>query len=32
MHKGRMDKLEYKLRVAEEARQRKKRNNNNDQS
>lgn len=32
MHKSRLAKLEHKLRVAEEARQRKRRNNNNDPS
>ena len=32
MHKSRMAKLEHKLKVAEEARQRKKREGRNDQS
>ena len=32
MHKSRLAKLEHKLKVAEEARQRKRRNNNNDPS
>jgi hypothetical protein len=30
MHKGRMDKLEHKLRVAEEARQKKRREGKNE--
>lgn len=32
MHKSRMAKLEHKLKVAEEARQRKRKKNNNDPS
>ena len=32
MHKGRMAKLEYKLKVAEEARQRRKRANNDERT
>lgn len=32
MHKGRLAKLEHKLKVEEEARQRKKREGKNDQS